>query len=427
MDAERNKKTRNSEIPITERKPAVRLPAEQLDRLLIAVCELTPGQDPEVSVGSILSAAVSFAPGVAFGVRVADFRPLSASPALVVRRAAVDGAAASSPRPSEQSPTKSAAAPPLEGPLFPELACESQHPIEFEPEGVLAIASNDPAALPAGPNGDALISRISLALGAALRASRQLGRRPTSIPPSDDQRRQAVQSDKLAGLGKIVAGVVHELNNPVTSILAYAEYLRRKATRGPLDAADLERIDRIEEAAQRVHGFARQLIAYARPSIDIAVPLVIHDVIDRALLFCEHVLGPSRVTVERAFGRVLPINGIGNQLAQVFVNLFTNAANAMSTTGGTLRIETSLDGDGDGEGEAVHVIVTDTGCGIGEEALPRIFEPFFTTSETGDGTGLGLSIVRDIVEAHRGRVWAERREGAGAAFHVVLPVTPMDD
>ncbi len=401
------KKPRHSDFPITERKPAVRLPAEQLDRLLIAVCELSPGMDPEVGVGSVLDAAAPFVPGVALGVRVTDFRQGAATPTLVVRRTSALGG----PEPA------------LVGPLFPELSSETQHPIDLEPDGVLALASNDRAALPEGPAGDAFVSRLAMAVGAALRASRQYARPPTSIPPSGPERRQAVQSDKLAGLGKIVAGVVHELNNPVTSILAYAEYLRRKAERGPLEAADLERIERIEEAAQRIHGFSRELIAYARPSIEIAVPLAIHDVIDRALLFCEHVLGPSRVAVERAFGEVRPVRGIGNQLAQVFVNLFTNAANAMSAGGGTLRIDTYLDDDG----AMVHVVVTDTGCGIGEEALPRIFEPFFTTSETGDGTGLGLSIVRDIVEAHRGRVWAERREGAGAAFHVALPVLEDDD
>lgn len=410
MNPDRIEKPRHSDVPITERKPSVRLPAEQLDRLLIAVCELPLGLDAQESVGSILDAAAGFLPGVSIGVRVPDYRQNAPAPALVVRRAAAGG------RPE-------AAEAPLAGPMFPEASCESQHPIDFEPDGVLALASDDPSALPEGPAGDALVSRLGLAVGAALRASRLYARAPASIPPSGPERRQAVQSDKLAGLGKIVAGVVHELNNPVTSILAYADYLRRKAARGPLDAADLERIERIEEAAQRIHGFSRQLIAYARPSIDVAVPLVIHDVIDRALLFCEHVLGPSRIAVDRAFGEVRQIRGIGNQLAQVFVNLFTNAASAMSPGGGTLRVETALDD----EGAAVHVVVTDTGCGIGEEALPRIFEPFFTTSETGDGTGLGLSIVRDIVEAHRGRVWAERREGAGAAFHVVLPVTEGDD
>ncbi len=407
MEPERSSKSSPSIVPITERKPAVRLPAEQLDRLLQAVCEFSPGQNAENAVATVLDCAASFYPAASFGVRIPHFRPSTSDHTLVVRR------------------TKHlvCAQPEVSGPLFPELSCESQYPIDMEPEGVLVVAANEASVLPEGAAGDALISRLTMAVGAALRMSRQLARAPASIPPSDDQRRHAVNHDKLAGLGKIVAGVVHELNNPVTSILAYADFLRRKLERGPLDRADFERIERIEEAARRIHGFSRELIAYARPSVDIAVPLTIHDVIDRALVFCEHVLSPQRVTVERAFGEVRPVQGIGNQLAQVFVNLFTNAANAMGPEGGTLSIETSLDEDE----SHVHVAVHDTGTGIGEHALSKIFEPFFTTSESGDGTGLGLSIVRDIVEAHRGRVWAERREGAGATFHVVLPVLMDDD
>ncbi len=420
MNAERKSK-RPSSIPITERRSSARLSAEHTDRLLIAVCETEPGQDAEDAIAAILEIAAQIAPGVAFGVRVpalddgpADRARAPEAPApsgradrvIVVRRASFLIVPSSPPT----------------GPLFPELACESQYPIDFEPEAVLAVGSADPEALAEAGVGPTLVTRIALATGAALRIARQIVPLPVSVRDGREQRR-AAEKDKLAGLGKVVAGVVHELNNPVTSILAYAEYLRRKAERGPLDAADLERIARIEEAARRIHGFSRDLIAYARPSTEIPVPLVIHDVVDRALTFCEHVLEPARVKVERAFGEVKPVRAIGGQLAQVFVNLFMNAAQAMRPNGGTLRVETTLDGGG----AAVHVTVSDTGAGIAEHALPRIFEPFFTTNDSGDGTGLGLSIVREIVEAHRGNVWAERRDGVGATFHVVLPVDGAED
>ena len=405
MSAERKSK-RPSAIPITERRSSVRLPAEHVDRLLVAVCETEPGRDPEDAVTAILDIATEIVPGAAFGVRVPDLRPDRAGSMIVVRRSR-----------SLLVPSS-----PEEGPLFPELKCERQYPIDFEPEAVLAIASNDPDVLPDGGVGTALLTRIALATGAALRIARQIVPLPVSVRDGTDQRR-GVDKDKLAGLGKVVAGVVHELNNPVTSILAYAEYLRRKAERGPLDAADLERIGRIEEAARRIHGFSRDLIAYARPSTELPVPLVIHDVVDRALTFCEHVLTPAKVKVERLFGEVKPVRAIGGQLAQVFVNLFMNAAHAMRPSGGTLRIETCLDAGG----HAVHVTVSDTGAGIAEHALPRIFEPFFTTNDSGEGTGLGLSIVREIVESHRGNVWAERREGVGATFHIVLPADGAED
>jgi two-component system NtrC family sensor kinase len=400
MDPERKTTPRHTDVPITERKVAVRLPPECLDRLLVAVCEIEAGQDPEDTLDAILGAASAILPALSFGVRVPDTRPGASAPMLVVRRTLALVAAEA----------------PQEGPLFPELGHESQFPIDFEPDGVLSIAAGDASALPEAGALSALASRLALAIGAAMRTSRQLAPVSTRTPGAGHLRR-AADHDKLAGLGKIVAGVVHELNNPVTSILAYAEYLRRKAERGALESADVDRIARIEEAAERIHAFSRDLIAYARPSTEVPVPLVIHDVIERALLFCEHVLDRARVAVDRSFGEVKPIHGTSGQLAQVFVNLFTNAANAMSGPGGTLRIETSLE-DG---GRSVHVAVIDSGSGIAEHALPRLFEPFFTTNADGQGTGLGLSIVRDIVEAHRGRVWAERREGSGAAFHVVLP------
>lgn len=405
MDPETKNDPRTTDVPITGRKLALRLPAEWLDRLLVALCEIEPGEPLEEALGAVLDAAAAALPHVSFGVRLPDPRAASDSGLLVLRR----------------TPSLVAADPPPSGPLFPELALESQHPIDRVSAGVLSIAANDPAALPESAAVAALASRLSLTIGAALRTAQQIPRASASVPPPGD-RMHAVHKDKLAGLGRVVAGVVHELNNPVTSILAYSEYLRRKAERGPLEPADIDRLARIEEAAQRIHGFSRELIAYARPSTEVPVPLVIHDVIDRALLFCEHVLGRARITVERELGEVRPVRGIGGQLAQVFVNLFTNAANAMSETGGTLCIRTGYDE----RTGLVHITVIDTGAGIAEHVFPHIFEPFVTTCETGGGTGLGLSIVRDIVEAHRGRVWAERRAGAGAAFHVTLPAAADD-
>jgi two-component system NtrC family sensor kinase len=398
-DPKTKEEPRPSDVPITGRKLAARLPAEWLDRILVALCEVEPGQPVDDALTGILAAAAEVLPHASFGVRLAG------PPVLVMRR----------------SPSLIAADPPLEGRLFPELACESR--FDLEPGGVLSIAANDPQVLPDAAAVSALASRLSLALAAALRTAQGQPRRPSFVPPPGDGRLDAVNRDKLAGLGRIVAGVVHELSNPVTSILAYAGYLRRKAEHAPLEPADLERIARITEAAERVHAFSRDLLAYARPSTESPAPLEIHDVLDRALVFCEHLL--ARVTVDRAFGEVKPIRGISDQLVQVFVNLFTNAAVAMGEAGGTLRIQTLLSESG----RTVHVTVIDSGRGIPEDALARIFEPFFTTTKAEGGTGLGLSIVRDIVEAHDGRVWAESRTASGsssepesgAVFHVALP------
>lgn len=403
MSTKSEKEPRTSDVPITGRKLAVRLPSEWLDRMLVALSEIDPEHSAEEALGAVLDAAAAALPRVSFGVRVTD--PRDSSSVLVLRR----------------SPDLISAEPPLTGPLFPELSAEEHHPVVNEPSAVLAIAAKNPEDLPEGTTGAALASRLSLSLGTALRITDKRSRLHAAVSPSASHV-DAVNTDRLATLGRVVASVVHELNNPVTAILAYSEYLRRKAERGTVDATDIERIARIEEAARRIFGFSRELIAYARPSSEVAAPLVIHDVIDRALMFCEHVLGRAKVRVERSFGEIRPVRGIGGQLAQVFVNLFTNAANAMQEGGGTLTIFTSFDA----EHRTVCVTVLDTGIGIAEHALSRIFEPFFTTSADGDGTGLGLSIVRDIVLAHRGRVWAERRPGAGAVFHVVLPALTDD-
>jgi two-component system NtrC family sensor kinase len=140
-------------------------------------------------------------------------------------------------------------------------------------------------------------------------------------------------------------------------------------------------------------------------------------VIDQALVYCEHELDKTGVLVERNFGAVQPVQGVADQLTQVFVNLFTNAAHAMRDQGGLLSITTSMVNDLD-----VEVLVTDDGHGIDPEALPRIFEPFFTTKMGGTGTGLGLSIVHRIVADHGGRIQANGNSPRGTVFHVELPV-----
>jgi two-component system NtrC family sensor kinase len=148
----------------------------------------------------------------------------------------------------------------------------------------------------------------------------------------------------------------------------------------------------------------------------------IHEIIDRALVFCEHVLGETGVSVERSFEEVRPVQGVAGQLTQVFVNLFTNACHAMREgDGGMLVIRTAMRGDW------VVVTVSDDGQGIPSEHQERIFEPFFTTKTDGSGTGLGLSIVRNIVLRHRGRIRAEAMDPRGTCFQVELPVAATPD
>ncbi|HEY1954707.1 MAG TPA: ATP-binding protein [Polyangiaceae bacterium] len=226
-----------------------------------------------------------------------------------------------------------------------------------------------------------------------------------------------LQSNKLASLGQLAAGMVHEINNPLTSIVAYTDFLSKRAAARE-DADDVERLRRIAESAHRMLRLSRDIVSYARPSSSIAQPVILSGVLEQALGFCEHLFEESGVTVERTFGDgVLPVRGHPEQLAQVFVNLFTNACHAMPDGGGKLKVVTELSPD---EGR-VRIVVSDNGHGISSTNLARVFLPFFTTKEEGRGTGLGLAIVKRIVESHDGEVEVESDE-AGTRFAIHLPV-----
>jgi signal transduction histidine kinase len=376
-----------SDSPVEGRTPLTRtVPLEWLDGILLAATEIEPDATVEERAAALVSVAATSLPSCAVGVVI----PGDARDPIIIRR---------SPRASQGHPQSPAR-------LFPEFGFERVTPIDLDHRATLHLASDDGAILDESAV-DVLVDRLAVALRASIRHGHA----------HDMLRDQIIQSDKLASLGQIAAGVVHELNNPLTSILAYSDYLRRKGERAGTDPADLDRLARINEAATRILRFSRDLIAYSRPSTEKPGPISIHDVIDRALLFCEHVLDQTGVVVEKTFGDVPPVLGVTEQLTQVFVNLFTNAAQAMHEHGGCLRITTELS-----EGGAyVQVTIRDDGHGIDGEHLPRIFDPFFTTKTDGTGTGLGLSIVRNIVAAHGGRVRADISVPRGMVFHVDLP------
>jgi signal transduction histidine kinase len=274
---------------------------------------------------------------------------------------------------------------------------------------------------PLSPLRREMAEQAASVLGAALGRLRVYARAEASVRNFHRLQEQVIQTEKLASLGQIVAGVVHELNNPLTSIIAYSDYLTKKLTRGAdVDLSeDVERVRRIGEAAERILKFTRDLVAYARPTGDARGPVALDEVVERALLFCEHEFADGQVEVERDYTEALPaIAGIPGQLTQVFVNLFTNAAHAMGEAGGVLRVSIrSAD-----SGASLRIEVSDTGGGIPTEAMPQIFEPFFTTKTDGRGTGLGLSIVRGILDAHGGTIQVSSAEGQGTRFTLTLPV-----
>jgi two-component system NtrC family sensor kinase len=230
---------------------------------------------------------------------------------------------------------------------------------------------------------------------------------------------QVIQAERLATLGQLAAGVVHELNNPLTSITVYAEFLLRKAERsGATDEADLEKLRRIAAGAQRIMRFARELVQYAKPVGSEVEVVDLNGVVRQALSFCEHLFERAstelRVDVDP---ELPPLYAVPGQLEQVLINLVTNAAHAVEA-GGVIAVSTRRLGPGE-----IAVEVGDSGPGVALEDRDRVFEPFFTTKVDGKGTGLGLSIVRNIVDQHQGRIRVGQSKLGGASFEVILPST----
>ncbi|NMB77344.1 MAG: PAS domain S-box protein [Myxococcales bacterium] len=228
--------------------------------------------------------------------------------------------------------------------------------------------------------------------------------------------RQVIEAEKMGSLGKLAAGVVHELNNPLTSITVYSEYLAKRIRAGQIDAADADRVEKILEGAGRIQKLTRDLVSYGRPSPDEPELLNLNDLVHQALGFCEHIISKHDVRVSCELCESLPpIQGTRNQLIQVIINLVTNACQAMEG-GGELSLCTRAEGE-----ERVALSVSDTGIGIPEKDQRRIFDPFFTTKKDGQGTGLGLSIVSRIVEHHGGTIQVKSEPGKGTVFDVLLP------
>jgi PAS domain S-box-containing protein len=239
---------------------------------------------------------------------------------------------------------------------------------------------------------------------------------------------QIIHAEKLATVGQIAAGVAHEINNPLTSIQVCASALLRKAALSAqgraddtFDAADVDRVRKIQEGSERIRRFARDLVSYARPSGTEVEGMSLNEALEQGLSFCEHVIEDARAVVERDYARDLPkMQAVRDQILQVVINLVTNACHALEGKGGTIRIRSWSAG-----GAAVGFAVSDTGVGIRDEDRAKVFEPFFTTKPAGRGTGLGLSVVRNIVYSHGGQISFQSRPGSGTTFIVTLPVTAM--
>ena len=251
-------------------------------------------------------------------------------------------------------------------------------------------------------------------LGGPIEAVVAIGQDQSKI---DLLQQQIVRAERLATLGELAAGVVHELNNPLTSITVYAEYLVRKFEAQGADFADIEKLRRIGASAQRILRFSRDLVQYARPSGKEHEPVDLAGVVRQAVSICEHLVERGGITLSIDVDPELPVvQAVAGQLEQVLINLITNAVHAVEN-GGRVVVRAHPVDDG-----RVAIEVGDSGPGVPDDHREKIFEPFFTTKADGKGTGLGLPIVRNIVEQHRGQISVGKSDLGGALFQVVIPV-----
>ncbi len=226
------------------------------------------------------------------------------------------------------------------------------------------------------------------------------------------------QSEKLAAIGQLAAGVAHEINNPLTAILANAQILQREL---PADDDLQELIQLIARAGARASQVVRNLLDFARKEQYHLDATDVNETIRRSLALVQHELVNRELRVSFQPDDSLPtILASQDHLLSVWLNLLMNAIDAVSASQGEIRITTRKVKD------HIQVVISDNGAGIPAESLANIFEPFYTTKAPGRGTGLGLSVCHRIIKQHGGHIEVESQVGRGTQFTVALPVSTGD-
>jgi signal transduction histidine kinase len=229
---------------------------------------------------------------------------------------------------------------------------------------------------------------------------------------------EMIHREKLAAMGRLVAQLSHEINNPIYNIQNCLEALER---RGDPRDPNREFLELAQEELARMATLTRQLLDQSRPLADAATPLNLNAIVGRVLTLAGPELEQRGIRVRADLAAALPpVVAHPDAIQQVLANLVANARDAMGT-GDVLGLSTRADDD------AVEVVVEDSGCGIAEEHLPHIFEAFYTTKPGVQGIGLGLFVSEGIIRGHRGRLLVESRPGEGSRFTIRLPRETLDE
>jgi signal transduction histidine kinase len=246
----------------------------------------------------------------------------------------------------------------------------------------------------------------------------------------EGMRRLMLTQARLAAVGELAAGIAHEINNPLAFVRSNLGLLEShwKQLEDPsglspderqaLAAEGRELLQEARAGVDRAGGIIRSVRRFTHTGQPARVPADVNELVEDALAMLRPQTRASGLVLEFHPGALPPVACTPQELRQVFLNLMTNAVDAVSGRGGRVSVSTRR------EGESVIVEVADDGCGMAPEVVERIFDPFFTTKEVGQGAGLGLTIAWHLIASHGGHVHVESSPGAGARFRVQLPAAP---
>ena len=282
-----------------------------------------------------------------------------------------------------------------------------------------ALSSRAPTELTELPIADGAEGRrYLLAMAAPLAGSPEGSAAVVILRDVTDERlmqERLLQSEKMVSVGHLVSGVAHELNNPLTGIIGFAQLLMAR----DLDEKTRRDIETIHGEADRAAQIVQNLLSFAHRKQTEKEPANLNVLLERVLELRSYELRVKNIEIDLDLDPNLPETmADANQIQQVFFNIISNAEQAMTDTAENAKLRVTSRREKD----AIRITFQDNGPGMAPETLRRIFDPFFTTKETGEGTGLGLTISYGIIDDHNGRIWAESQPGRGASFIIELPI-----